>query len=52
MNDWTLITDVTGIQVLKCALISEKSKWQNIVMWIKFEYILIYYEGKTIQKCV
>ena len=27
MNDWTLITDVMGIEVLKCAMNKEKSKW-------------------------
>ena len=40
-----------GIEVLKCALIKEKSNCQNIVMWIKFEYILVKCECK-IQKHV
>ena len=37
-NDWILITDVMGIEALKCFFIKEKSNQQNIVMGIKFEY--------------
>ena len=46
MNDWTLIRDAMVIEVLKSALITEKSKSQSIVMWIKFE-CSVYCEGKT-----
>ena len=42
--DWTLIADVIGIEVLKCALMKEESEWRNIVMSIKGQNILVKWE--------
>ena len=49
MYGWTLVTDVMGIEVLKCALIKQKSKWRNIFMWIKCLNIPVNWKCNTIK---
>ena len=41
MNDWTLITDVMGNEVLKSKLIKGESKRRSIIVLIKCLNILV-----------